>query len=144
MPENRVATASVTIDASRERVWAALTDPDLIKQYMFGSTVTSDWTVGSTITYAGEYEGKRYEDHGTILEITPRRLLRLTHFSPLGGLPDVPENYHTITYTLRGEVGGTRLELTQDNNASDAEAEHSAANWKQMLEGLKSVVESTP
>jgi uncharacterized protein YndB with AHSA1/START domain len=144
MPENRIATADVTIDASRERVWAALTDPEIIRQYMFGSTVTSDWTPGSPITYAGEYEGKKYEDHGTILEIRAPELLRSTHFSPLSGKPDVPENYHELTYTLTAEEGATVVQLTQDNNASDAEAEHSAENWKQMLVGLKSVVESTP
>jgi uncharacterized protein YndB with AHSA1/START domain len=144
MSRNTIATASVTIDASPKRVWVALTDPVMIKRYMFGSDVTSDWTVGSTITYAGEYEGKKYEDHGTILEIEPERLLRSTHFSPLGGKPDVPENYHEITYTLANQDGATRVELTQDNNGSAAEAEHSAANWQQMLDGLKSVVESTP
>ena len=69
MSENLLATATVTIDASPERVWAALTDPAIIGKYMFGSTVTSDWEVGSTITYAGEYEGKSYEDHGDILDV---------------------------------------------------------------------------
>jgi uncharacterized protein YndB with AHSA1/START domain len=144
MPTNEIATAAVTVDASPDRVWQALTDPAIIRKYMFGSTVTSDWTVGSTITYAGEYEGRKYEDHGEILEIRPHELLRSTHFSPLGGQPDIPANYHTLTYTLARLGSGTRLELSQDNNASVAEAEHSTANWKQMLEALKSVVESTP
>jgi uncharacterized protein YndB with AHSA1/START domain len=144
MSENIIASASVTIDAPPDRVWKALTDPAIIKQYMFGSDVTSDWRVGSSITYAGEYEGKKYEDHGEILDFEPPRLLRSTHFSPLGGQPDIPENYHTLTYTLT-EVGAkTEVELTQDNNSSQDEAAHSAANWKQMLEALKSVVESTP
>jgi uncharacterized protein YndB with AHSA1/START domain len=142
MSENLVATATTIIDASAERVWTALTDPAIIKQYMFGSDVTSDWTVGSTITYAGEYEGKRYEDHGEILEIEPGVRLRSTHFSPLSGQPDVPENYHTLTYTLEPDGDHTRLTLTQDNNGSKTEVEHSAANWQQMLDSLKSVVES--
>ena len=144
MPANIVATANVTVNASPDRVWAALTDPALIKQYMFGSDVTSDWKVGSRITYAGEYEGKKYEDHGEILEIRPRELLRTTHFSPLSGQPDIPENYHAITYTLEPAGDQTLLVLTQDNNGSQAEADHSAANWSQMLQALKSVVESTP
>jgi uncharacterized protein YndB with AHSA1/START domain len=144
MSDNRVATATVTVNASRERVWAALTDPEIIRRYMFGSTVTSDWMVGSTITYAGEYEGKKYEDHGEILEIRPPELLRSTHFSPLSGKPDAPENYHEIVYTLTATEGATTVQLTQDNNGSEAEAEHSAENWKQMLDALKSVVESTP
>jgi uncharacterized protein YndB with AHSA1/START domain len=144
MSENLIATATVTIEASPDRVWAALTDPAIIKQYMFGSDVTSEWTVGSAITYAGEYEGKKYEDHGKILEIRPPELLRTTHFSPLSGKPDVPENYHEITYTLNREDGATNVVLTQDNNGSAEEVKHSAANWQQMLESLKSVVESTP
>jgi uncharacterized protein YndB with AHSA1/START domain len=144
MAKNLIATASVSIDASRDTVWNALTDPEIIACYMFGSRVTSDWKVGSTITYAGEYEGKRYEDHGTILEIKPGELLRSTHFSPLSGKPDVPENYHTITYILHAQPHGTRLELSQDNNASEAEVEHSVANWQQMLDSLRTVVESTP
>lgn len=144
MSKNFVATASVTVDASRERVWAALTDPEITRQYMFGSTVTSDWMPGSAITYAGEYEGRKYEDHGTILEIRPPEFLRCTHFSPLGGKPDVPENYHELTYTLTAEEGATTVQLTQDNNASEADAEHSAKNWRRMLSSLKSVVESAP
>jgi uncharacterized protein YndB with AHSA1/START domain len=144
MPENKIAAANVTIRASGERVWAALTDPEIIKAYMFGSTVTSDWLPGSTITYAGEYDGKLYEDHGTILEVRAPELLRSTHFSPLSGKPDLPENYHELTYTLTARDGATTVQLTQDNNASEAEAAHSAENWKQMLVGLKSVVESTP
>jgi uncharacterized protein YndB with AHSA1/START domain len=144
MPENLIATASVWVDASREKVWTALTDPAILKQYMFGSDVTSDWKVGATITYAGEYEGKKYEDHGEILEIVAPERLRSTHFSPLSGQPDVPENYHTLTYMLSDEDGGTRLTLDQDNNGSADEVEHSAANWQQMLDSLKAVVESTP
>jgi uncharacterized protein YndB with AHSA1/START domain len=144
MTDNLVATASVTINANREKVWNALTDPAIIKRYMFGSEVTSDWKVGSTITYAGEYEGRKYEDHGTILDVKPSELLRLTHFSPLSGKPDVPENYHTITYTLHAQPHGMRLELSQDNNASEAEVEHSAENWQQMLDALRTEVESTP
>ena len=60
------------------------------------------------------------------------------------GQPDRPENYHEITYALEPRGNGTRLELTQNNNSSLPEAEHSAANWQKMLDTLKSVIESTP
>ncbi len=147
MANNLVATASISINASRQRVWNALTDPEVIKRYMFGSDVTSDWTVGSSITYAGEYEGKKYEDHGTILEVRPNELLRLTHFSPRSGKPDLPENpsrEDLAGLTLHAQPHGTRLELSQDNNDSEVEAEHSAANWQMMLDALRTDVESTP
>ena len=97
---NHVATATVEIDAPPARVWTALTDPAEIEKYMFGSHVVTDWKPGSSIVWKGEYEGKRYEDKGEIVEIKPARRLKVTHFSPLSGQEDVPENYHTLTYEL--------------------------------------------
>ena len=137
-----VATAETEIDASPDQVWSALTDPEQIKKYMFGSQVETDWQPGSRIVWKGEYEGKQYEDKGEIVEIEPERRLKVTHFSPLGGQEDVPENYHTLLYELEAQDGKTRLSLSQDNNPSEEAAEHSRANWEQMLSGLKQVVES--
>ena len=136
-----VATAETDIDAPPKRVWAALTDPDQIKEYMFGSQVVTDWKQGSAIVWKGEYEGKSYEDKGEIVEIEPKRRLKVTHFSPLSGEADVPENYHMLLYELEERDGTTHLSLSQDNNASEEAAEHSRANWEKMLAGLKEVVE---
>ncbi len=138
-----VATAETDIDAPPERVWSALTDPDLIEKYMFGSRVATDWQPGSPITWSGEYQGKAYTDKGEILAVQPGKRLELTHFSPLSGQPDIPENYHTLVYELTGSAGGTHLSLSQDNNSSPEEAEHSKANWAQMLNGLKQTVETS-
>ena len=66
---DHVATAETEIEASPAEVWKALTDPELIKKYMFGSEVVTDWQPGSPITWKGEYEGKPYEDKGEILEV---------------------------------------------------------------------------
>ena len=138
-----VAKAETRIKASPADVWEALTDPKQIKKFMFGSDVITDWEPGSSIVWKGEYEGKKYEDKGEILEIEPERLLKVTHFSPLSGAEDVPSNYHTLTYQLEGDGEGTRLSLSQDNNSNEEEAEHSKANWEKMLSALKEVVESS-
>ncbi|MDQ1575470.1 MAG: hypothetical protein QOH55_620 [Microbacteriaceae bacterium] len=141
MAENFTATAGITIDALPSAVWEALTEPSLISRYMFGTEVHTTWKVGDPITYRGEWEGSAYEDKGTILEVQPGKLLKSTHFSPLSGEADVPENYHTVTYILSEVSGQTRVTLTQDNNPSPDAAEHSRQNWELMLAGLKDVVE---
>ena len=136
-----VARAEIEIDTSRDKVWAALTDPAQIKEYMFGSQVVTDWKQGSPIVWRGEYEGKKYEDKGEIVEIEPERRLKVTHFSPLSGQEDRPENYHTLLYELEERDGRTHVSLSQDNNPSKDAAEHSQANWERMLADLKQVVE---
>jgi len=137
-----VATAECEIEVSPKEVWRALTDPEAIREFMFGSEVQTDWKPGSPITWKGEYEGKSYEDKGEIVTVEPGRLLEVTHFSPLSGQEDKPENYHRVRYELTPLDGArTRVRLTQDNSGSAEEAEHSSATWQAMLDGLKKVVE---
>jgi uncharacterized protein YndB with AHSA1/START domain len=141
MDKNLVAKASVVVNVPSEKVWDALVDPKAIKQYMFGTDVASDWNVGSPITWKGEWQGKRYEDKGEILQVTPGKTLQYTHFSPLSGLPDKPENYHTVTINVSGNGANTRVSLFQDNNATEQAREHSEKNWKMMLAALKKFLE---
>jgi len=108
---------------------------------MFGSEVRTDWKPGSPITWKGEFEGKAFEDKGEIISFEPGRRLEVTHFSPLTGQDDRPENYHRVRYELQPANGGTVVRLTQDNSSSAEEAEHSGATWQMMLDGLKKVVE---
>src|SRR5512136_739812 len=117
MSKTFVAQATITINAPASKVWDALTQPDLIKQYLFGTNVTTDWRVGSPITYEGIWEGKAYKDKGKVLQVEPGKLLVSTFWSALAGLPDVPENYQTVRYELSTEGRGTELAITQDNNA---------------------------
>jgi len=138
---DRIARASLTVDAPRAKVWDALVNPKAIKQYMFGAAVVSDWREGSPIVWKGEWQGKPYEDKGTLLEVEPGRTLRYSHFSPLSGLPDEPGNYHTVTIELSGEGNQTRVALAQDNNPTDEARVHSEKNWGMMLAALKKFLE---
>ena len=141
MPKASVAKASVSIAAPAAKVWDALVNPQLIQQYMFGTTVVSSWQPGSPISWKGEFKGKRYEDKGTILKIEPRRLLQYSHYSALSGLPDTPESHHTVTIELSESGQQTRVSLAQDNNATEEARQHSEKNWKTMLDGLKKLLE---
>ena len=142
MTMNLTARASTTIHAPASQVWEALTEPELIKQYLFGSEVVTDWKVGSPIYYRGMWEGRAFEDKGTVLEVEPNQRLVSTHWSPLSGVPDVPENYHTVTYLLDEHDGNTDVTILQDHNASEEEKQHSEQNWRVVLDGLKKLVES--
>jgi uncharacterized protein YndB with AHSA1/START domain len=142
MPRGLIAEASATIDAPREKVWDALVNPMIIKQYMFGTEVESDWEVGSPIVWKGEWQGKRYEDKGVILRLEPARRIQYSHFSPLSGRPDTPENYHIVTVELSDDGDMTLVELSQDNNSSEEAREQSRTNWKQMLTALKDHLEA--
>jgi uncharacterized protein YndB with AHSA1/START domain len=137
-----VAEKRITINGSVDAVWDALTKPELVKQYLHGTNMKTDWKVGSPITWSGEWKGKPYQDKGEVLAVQPKTLLKNTHWSPMGGSEDKPENYHTVTYILAEENGKTLLTLKQDNNASQEAADKMAENnWGPVLEGLKAVVE---
>jgi uncharacterized protein YndB with AHSA1/START domain len=139
---DHVARAVVDIDAGREAVWHALTDPGMIAGWMMGARVSTDWQVGSPISWEGELDGKAYEDKGEVLAVEQPDRLSVTHYSPLMGEADTPENYHTIVYELSGDDGTTTVTLTQDGNDSAEQAEQFSANWQGMLESLKASVES--
>ncbi len=139
---DHVARAEIDIDAGRETVWHALTDPETIAGWMMGARVSTDWKVGSPITWEGELDGKAYEDKGEVLAVEQPDRLSVTHYSPLMGEADTPENYHTIVYELSGDDGTTTVTLTQDGNDSAEQAEQFSANWQGMLESLKGSVES--
>ena len=141
MTETYVATSTITIDAPRRRVWSVLTDSVAIKEFMFGTDVVTNWIVGSPILWRGVWEGKNYEDKGMILELESERRLVNTHFSPLSGQDDVPENYHTLTWTLEGEADTTELTLSQDNNATAEQAEYSKGMWDSLVKGVKAIAE---
>jgi uncharacterized protein YndB with AHSA1/START domain len=141
MKSTLIAKAQITINAPIAKVWDALVNPEMIKQYMFGTNAVSDWKEGSPIVWKGEWEGKPYEDKGVILQLKPERVLQYSHFSPLSGQSDVPENYHTVTIELSPKGTGTILMLSQDNNSTEEDREHSEKNWGMMLTGIKKVLE---
>ena len=141
MDEKNVAKASMLVNAPIAKVWDAITKPELIKQYLFNTDVISDWKVGSPIVYRGEFDGKKFEDKGTIVKIEPEKQLVSTHWSPLSGVPDSPENYHTVTYDLVAREDKTEITITQDNNANEQEKVHSEENWKMVLVEMKKLLE---
>jgi hypothetical protein len=67
--------------------------------------------------------------------------IQYSHFSPLSGLPEKPENYHTITIKLSLDGNQANVSLNQDNTASEEARVHSEKNRGMMLSGLKKLLE---
>ena len=142
MKKTFTARASVIIDAPAQKVWEALTRPEIIKKYFFGTDTVTDWKVGGPIQFSGEFNGKSYKDRGTVLEVDPGTLVRYQYWSSLSGLPDVPENYLTISYFLTELDSKTRLDISQENVKNELVRDHSEENWRKVLSNLKRMIEN--
>lgn len=138
------ANANIEINAVPAIVWDALTNPEKIKQYFFGTKAESTWQVGGPITFSGEWEGQKYKDKGTILEIEPEQVLKYSYWSSMGGTEDKPENYAIVTYRLLGKGASTLLEILQDGIKDEKSRQHSEENWNGILTALKQFVETDP
>jgi uncharacterized protein YndB with AHSA1/START domain len=141
MPHPFTAHATVTIAAPTAKVWEALTKPELIRQYLFGTEAVSDWKVGSPLLFKGTWEGKEYLDKGVIRKVKPERFLEYTYLSSFSGLNDVPENYNVVTFELEPKGAGTTLKLRQSNIPTEQSRKHSEENWNGVLQTLKGLLE---
>lgn len=142
MSKGLTLKTSITIHADAATVWRALTDPQQIREYMFGTETVSDWKTGSPIVFKGEWEGKAYEDKGTILDIRPNEYLKYNYWSPMSTEPDAPENYANITYELEKQGDGIVLSISQDGIKDEEAKKRSEGNWHMMLEHIKKMIES--
>jgi uncharacterized protein YndB with AHSA1/START domain len=140
---------TISIQAPISKVWNALVNPEQTKKYMFGCETVSDWKVGSSLLWRGNYEGKETVFvKGNILQIEPERLLVYTTFDPFSSIPDVPENHLTVTYRLKQVNEDTTLTVTQGDYATVAEGErrykesyNNGEGWNPILVEIKKLVE---
>ncbi|WP_183560155.1 SRPBCC family protein [Mucilaginibacter sp. SP1R1] len=123
------------------KVWQGLTDPEMVKAYFFGTQLQSSWRVGEPITFSGEWDGKKYEDKGIILEIDPGTFVKYSYWSSMSGTEDKSENYAYISYNLTENNGTTTLTITQDNIKNQEAKEHSEQNWRGVFDGLRKMIE---
>lgn len=140
MITGNLSTYKTTINASVEKVWKALINPEMVKQYFFGSSQETDWEIGSSILWSGEYEGTKYIDKGKVLEFLPYNKLSYSYLSSWSGLDDKPENYLFVTYEVEANEAGTELTITQ-SNYDEEKTKHSSENWAVVIDGLKKLVE---
>lgn len=143
MVQERIIRKEVSLKAPVERVWNALVSPEIIKEYLYGTTVISDWREGSTIRFTGVWEGTPYEDKGTILLFREQEVFEYSYWSSFSGIEDVPANYAIVKFELQKTGVHTRLVLTQRNSPTPQMQEHSDKGWEEILQHLIKIVEKT-
>ena len=136
-----IAESSIQINNTIDEAWKALVNPEIVEKYMLGSQQLSDWQKGSSIIWKKDFNGRKFVDKGEILEFTPPKSLKYTHYSPASGKPDAPENYQTVSVTLKENAKRTTIELRSDNNASEKEKKMNEHIWAYYLQGLKIIMD---
>ncbi len=139
---------NILIEAPAEKVWEALTAPEMTKKYMYGCEAISDWKIGSELVWKGVFDGtEMVAVKGNVTALEKDRLLSYTAFDPNGTIPDIPENYTTVTYRLSPQDGKTMLEVTQGDfaNVADGERRYKDATadggWQPILEAIRSLAQ---
>lgn len=138
---NFTAKIQRTIHAPVSKVWDGLTQPELVKQYFFGTTLVTSWQPGSPIYFRGEWDGKPYEDKGTVLKFEPGKMLQYDYLSSWSDLEDRPENYQVITYRVKKKGENTILTIVQSKIDTLEKKIHSAQNWAALMKELKKLME---
>ncbi len=142
MKHDLIVSKSIDIAAEPAKVWDALTNPEIIKEYLFGTETITDWKVGSDIIFQGEYEGQKYRDKGRVVENIPNKLLSYRYWTAFSGLEDKPENYSLVTYTLTpGDNKTTTFTWTQKGFANEEGHRHSESGMVAFLQSIKEIVE---
>ncbi len=148
--EKLIIKNSIDINASADKIWNALVNPEQTKKYMFGCEAISDWTKGSSLNWKGIFGGKEMTVvKGFVLHIQPGKLLKYSVIAPNATYPDIPENYLNVTYELTGKNNLTTLTVTQDGFETAAEGEkryketyNNGEGWNPILKEIKKLVES--
>ena len=134
--------STLTIKASIQKVWNTLTLPELVKKWQYGSDMTTDWKPGNAIRFRTEWDGKVFEQWGTVLELVENKLIRYSLFAPRPDLEDKPENYFEMKYILTPENENVKLQIIQEDNRPGAKQEKVQGEENPVLKGLKSLIES--
>jgi uncharacterized protein YndB with AHSA1/START domain/predicted transcriptional regulator len=127
------------IRTSAEKLWSAITDPELTLQYFHNTEIRSEFSKGSTIDYVvtGKDGHKKTAVTGTIVEVEPTQ--RLVHSFKFEGNDDPPS---TVTYDIEEMGDVMKLTLTHEFESEDETFKGTSQGWPPILSGLKTLLET--
>lgn len=129
----------IYIRTTPERLWEAITDPDIRAKYNFGAAVSSDWTPGSRLELGSPKAGGLLGE-GEILEVDPPR--RLVHTMVALWSDEVKsEGASRVTWEIEQIQDSCRLTVTHDQLREGAN-DQLYGGWPMILSGLKTWLET--
>jgi uncharacterized protein YndB with AHSA1/START domain len=129
----------IYIRTTPERLWEAITDPDLRSTYNFGMRVSSDWTPGSRFEM-GSPNAPGLLGEGENLEVDPPRRL-VQSMVALWGDDVKAEGTSRITWEIEPVGDSCRLLVTHDQLREGAN-DQLYGGWPMILSGLKTLLET--
>jgi|GEM_PF-3009764 len=133
---------TIRIHAPRDKVWEAITRPDIIKRYLNVDNLKADWRKGSAVMYAGEVDGKQTEMRGEITEFEEGHSLSI----------DFPAEYGKVSFTLIDQSqpklfnlsvheSTTLVKLTHARPGTAKDRKRFRSNWSGALKRMKDILE---
>jgi uncharacterized protein YndB with AHSA1/START domain len=139
----KTTNSVVKIRAPASKTWLALTVPDLVKRWQYGSDLLTSWEPGTPIVFRNEWNGQVFEQKGTVIEFEPGRRVKYSLFFPRPDLQDIPENHFFMTYELMESDGVTSVLFRQeDPRPSEPDASSGGDDGPDVLSQLKELVEA--
>jgi uncharacterized protein YndB with AHSA1/START domain len=129
----------IYIRATPERLWEAITDPDIRARYHFGVRVESDWTPGSAMRMVHP-GADRLLGEGTNLEVDPPRRL-VQSMVALWGDDVAAEGTSRVTWEIEPVGDSCRLTVIHDQ-LRDGANDQLYGGWPMILSGLKTWLET--
>ena len=138
MMDNPSFVYVIYIRSTRERVWQALTEGAITREYWSGHRIESDWKVGGPLRF---YDGDQLVHDDTVLKYDPPALLSYSWFTLRPGFEN--EGRSQVTFTLE-EVGAqVRLTLVHDEFQPGGKMLAAVSGgWPAVLSSLKSLLET--
>jgi uncharacterized protein YndB with AHSA1/START domain/DNA-binding transcriptional ArsR family regulator len=129
----------IYIRTTPERLWEAITDPEIRSKYQFGNRTTSDWTPGSRFEMTNpRADGPLAE--GQNVEVDPPRRLVQTMVA-LWGEDVKSEGTTRVTWEIEPVGDSCRLTVTHDQLREGAN-DQLYGGWPMILSGLKTWLET--
>jgi len=128
----------VWIKTTPERLWEAITDPDLRAKYTFGAQVESDYAPGSA--YTTKAGGDFVISEGVNTEVDPPNRLVQT-FTATWSDEVRAAGASRVTWEIRPVADSCQLTVIHDQLPADANPEL-YGGWPMILSGLKTLLES--